>query len=228
MTIKNILRHTALSIITILLVSMVISSALAQEDDPVIFIIGEGSTYVGGSGWYAGYVICGRSGTYTLNISATGSKEHFPITNVKVIVLASDEAATEGLEFLTIEGTSIIGFQTGKPPYYVANGGPFKEPDYYGYNDTYVIPQLTYNDAHYPDHWVQITVTVEFKPTATTNSKIMFLCYGIDAKGKPAETPFSGGTMFAIPDLASTLMGLTAFGGAYGLYHLRKRKIMKT
>ena len=228
MIIKNILRHTALSIITILLVSMVISSALAQEDDPVIFIIGEGSTYVGGNGWYAGYVIYGRSGTYTLNISATGSEKHFPITNVKVIVLASKEAATGGLEFIIIEGTSIIGFQTGKPPYYVANGGPFKEPDYYGYNDTYVIPQLTYDDGHHPDHWVQITVTVEFKPTATTNSKIMFICYGTDAKGKPAETPFSGGTMFAIPDLASTLMGLTAFGGAYGLYYLRKRKIMKT
>jgi len=228
MTTKNILRQTALSIITILLMSMVISSAFAQEDDPVIFIIGEGSTYVGGSGWYAGYVIYGRSGTYTLNISATGSEKQFPITSVKVIALASDEATAGGLKSLTIEGMSIIGFQTGKPSYYVANGGPFKEPDYYGYNDTYVITQLTYAEAHHPDHWVQITVTVEFKPTATTNSKIMFLCYGTDADRNPAETPFSGGTMFAVPDLASTLMGLTAFGGAYGLYYLRKRKIMKT
>jgi hypothetical protein len=227
MTIKNILRHVALSIITILLMSIVISSALAQEDDPVIFIVGEGSTYVGGSGWYAGYVICGRSGTYKLNISATGSEGHFPIPKVKVIALASYEAATSGLKSLSIEGMSIIGFQTGKPPYYVANGGPFQEPDYYGYNDAYVIPQLTYEEAHHPDHWVQITVTVEFMPTATTNSKIMFLCYGTDAKGRPAKTPFSGGTMFAIPDLASTLIGLTAFGGAYGLYYLRKRKIMK-
>jgi len=226
MTIKNILTRTASLIITILLMSMVISSAFAQENDPAIFIIGEESTYIGGSGWYAGYVIYGQSGTYKLNISATGCQ--FPIENVTVIVLASNETANGGLKSLSINGTSIIGFQTGKPQYYVANGGPFQEPDYYGYNDTYVIPQLTYNDAHHPDHWVQITVTVEFKPTATTNSKIMVLCYGTDAEGKPAETPFSGGTMFAIPDLASTLMGLTAFGGAYGLYYLRKRKIMKT
>jgi hypothetical protein len=223
-TTKNILRHAALSIITILLMSMVISSALAQEDDPVIFIIGEGSTYVGSKGWYAGYVIYGRSGTYTLNISATGGSCRFPIKNVKVIVLASEEAATGGLESLTVNGTPIIGFQSEKPPYYSAKGGPFQESDYYGYNDTFVIPQLTYAEAHYPEHWVQITVTVEFNLTATTNSKIMFLCHGTDAEEKSAETPFSGGTMFVIPDLESTLMGITAFGGAYGLYYLRKRK----
>jgi hypothetical protein len=227
MTIENILRRTALLITTILLMSIVISSAFAQEDDPAIFIIGEGSTYIGGSGWYAGYVIYGQSGTYKLNISATGSQRQFPIKNVKVIVLASNETANGGLKSLSINGTSIIGFKRGKPQYYVANGGPFQEPDYYGYNDTYVIPQLTFNEAHHPEHWIQLTVTVEFEPTATTKSKIMFLCYGTDAQGKSVETPFSGGTMFVIPDLASTLMGLTAFGGAYGLYYLRKRKIMK-
>jgi hypothetical protein len=224
MAIKNLAKHTVLLMIALSLMLIVISSVSAQEDDPVIFIIGEGSTYVHGSGWYAGYVIYRRSGTYTLNISATGSESHFPITNVKVIVLASDEAAEGGLKSLSIEGVPIKGFQTGKPPYYIADGGPFKEPDYYGYNDTYVISELTFDEVHHPDHWVQITVTVEFQSTATTNSKIMFLCYGIDAKGKPAETPFSGGTMFVIPDLASTLVGLTAFGGAYGLYYLRKRK----
>lgn len=225
---KNTLKYMALSVTAIWFMSIIVSPAFGQEDDPAIFIIGEGSTYIGGSGWYAGYVIYGQSGTYKLNISATGSEYHFPITNVKVIVLASNETAAGGLQTLTIDGMSIIGFQTGKPPYYQANGGPFKEPDYYGYNDSYVIPQLTYDEAHHPKHWVQITVTVEFAPKATTNSKIMFLCYGTDAKGNPAETPFSGGTMFAIPDLASTLMGLTAFGGAYGLYYQRKRKKIKT
>lgn len=147
---------------------------------------------------------------------------------MKVIVLASEEAANGGLKFLSIEGMPITGFQQGEPSYYWAQGGPFKEPDYYGYNDTYEIQQLTYDQVNYPNNWIQITVTVEFEPTATANSKIMFLCYGTDAKGKPAKTPFSGATMFVIPDLASTLTGLTAFGGAYGLYCLRKRKMTKT
>jgi len=213
-----------LAITMLLLTSMTIFPTLAQEDDPVIFIISPTATYMGGSGWYAGYVIVGRSGTYTLDISATGSQMQYPITNVRVIALASDEAVVGGLKSLYIEGMQIIGFQTGKPPYYVANGGPFQEPDYYGYNDTYVIPQLTYDEAHHPDHWEQITVKVEFQSTATINSKIMFLCYGTDAQGKPAESPFSGGTMFVIPDLAGTLVGLTAFGSAFGIYSLRKRR----
>jgi len=221
---KPAIKYITLLIATISLTAILISSVAAQEEDPEIFIIGEGSTYIKGSGWYAGYVICGRSGTYKLNISATGSDKQFPIKNVKVIVLASNEAALGGLKSLYIEGKPIIGFQKGEPQYYTANGGPFKEHDYYGYNDTYVIPQLTYDEAHHPEHWKQITVTVEFQPTATTNSKIMFLCYGTDAQGNSVETPFSGGTMFVISDLASTLIGLTAFSGAYITYTLRKHR----
>jgi spore maturation protein SpmA len=75
---------------------------------------------------------------------------------------------------------------------------------------------------------------VDFNTAATTNSKIMFLCYasaqiqiGNHVTTIKYKTPFSDGTTLVIPDLASTLMGLTAFGSAYGLYYLRKRKIMK-
>jgi len=227
MLMKKFLKCTT-PLMTILLILMVIAPVLAQEeDDPVIFIVGEGSMYMHGSGWYAGYAIYGCSGTYILNISATGSPGHYPIINVKVIALASDEAAGGELKSLTIEGMPIFGFQTGKPPYYTANGGPFQEPDYYGYNDTYVIPQLTYDEAHHPEHWKQITITVEFQPTATTNSKIMFLCYGTDNKGQPAETPFSGGTMFTIPELASTIIGFTTMIGATGVYRLRRYRKTK-
>ena len=155
MTNLAFLRGTVV-LTTFLILSIMIFPVLAQEDDPVIFIISPTSTYVGGSGWYAGYVIVGKSGTYKLNISATGSQSQYPITNVKVIVLASNEAAAGGLKSLSIEGTPITGFTAGKPPYYVANGGPFQEPDYYGYNDAYLISQLTYNEAHHPDHWKQL------------------------------------------------------------------------
>lgn len=30
-------------------------------EDPVMFIVGHGATYSGGTGWYAGYVICDES-----------------------------------------------------------------------------------------------------------------------------------------------------------------------
>jgi hypothetical protein len=49
----------------------------------------------------------------------------YPITNVKLIALASDEAAGGGLKKLVIEGLSITGFEQGKPAYYTKNGGPF-------------------------------------------------------------------------------------------------------
>lgn len=77
MTFKNLAKHMVLLVITLSLTSIFISSLSAQEDDdPVIFIIGEGSTYIKGEGWYAGYVICGQSGTYKLNISPPGAIEH--------------------------------------------------------------------------------------------------------------------------------------------------------
>jgi hypothetical protein len=87
-----------------------------------------------------------------------------------------------------------------------------------------VIPQLTYDEAHHPDHAKQITVIVEFQPSATTASKIAFLCHGIDANDMPAETPFSGGTMFTIPEVAGVIVGLGAMASAFGVYRLKKRK----
>ena len=178
-----------------------------------MFAIVLGSQEVGGSGWLAGYSVNGQSGTYTLRVSASGSENSFPITNVKVIVLVSGEAATGGIQSLSINGVPVSGYTKGTPSYYGANGGPFSEPDYYGYNDRYVIPHLSYNQGHYPDNAQNITINLQFSSSATVNSKVMFLCYGTDAKGHALKTAFSNGTLMAVPEYA--LGGLVAFGACF-------------
>jgi len=48
----------------------------------------------------------------------------------------------------------------------------------------------------------------------------MPLCYGIDAKGDPAKTPFSGGTLFVLPEfglLAPAAVISLCFAG-FGVY----------
>jgi hypothetical protein len=50
----------------------------------------------------------------------------------------------------------------------------------------------------------------------------MFLCFGIDSAGKPAETPFSKRTMFVIPYVPSTILGLGAMVGVLGIYYFSK------
>jgi hypothetical protein len=189
----------------------------AQADDPAAFVVASGSTHSGGSGWCAGYVVNGQSGTFTLNIAVTGSQKQFPITGVKVIVAISDAAEAGGLASLSIDGTPITTWTPGAPPYYPP-GGPFQESDYYGYNDEYIIPQLTFSEAHYPDNWYQLTVTINFAPTATQSSKVMFLCYGTDNDGNPVKTPFSEGTMFVIPEYIGPIIALCSCFAAYGAY----------
>ena len=130
---------------TLVLVAGVMSIQGANASS--LFTIVLGSQQVDGSGWLAGYVVYGQSGTYTLQIAANGAQDSFPISNVKIIVLVSEDAAAGGLQALSIEGTPISTFTMGQPSYYGANGGPFAEPDYYGYNDQYVIPSLTYSEG---------------------------------------------------------------------------------
>ena len=203
--------------------SLAIGLAFAQTDnDPSAFIIAQNAAYVGGSGWYAGYVVTGQSGTYTLNISVTGSQGDFPISNVKIIVTVNDAAQAGGLSSLSINGDPITTFTPGAPSYYGASGGPFSEPDFYGYNDQYTIKQLTYAQAHHPDNWYQIPVTVNFASGADgQNAKVMFLCYGTDYKGNDVKTPFSGGTLFVpgtlfvVPEYISPILALFAFFAAY-------------
>ncbi len=175
--------------------------ALGSEDPP------------GGSGWFAGYVVYGQSGTYTLRISASGSS--FPITNVKVIVLISDAAQAGGLESLSIEGTPITTYTPGEPGYYGASGGPFAEPDYYGFNDQYVIPQLTASEAKWPDNAKDVSVTVTFAAGAGSDSKVMFLCYGTNANGHSMKTAFSEGTMFVVPEYTAPIVGIGACFAAF-------------
>jgi hypothetical protein len=122
------------------------------------------------------------------------------------------------ISLLKIEDQVINTFTPGKPAYYGPNGGVFAEPDYYGYNDAYTIRQLTEAQAKWPDNHYTVTVTVEFGPHATQNSKVMFLCYGTDSADKPTETAFSKGTMFVVPEYIVPIMGIGACFAAYGGY----------
>jgi hypothetical protein len=170
------------------------------------------------SGWCAGYVVYGQSGTYTFQISANSNEASFPISNVKVIVSVSDDAATGGLESLWIESTQITTFTEGPPTYYGASGDPFQEPDYYGYNDQYIIPTLTYEEGHWPDNAKELTVTLTFSQTATTSSKVLFLCYGTTATGKGLKTAFSNGTLFVVPEFPIPLVAIGASFAAYAVF----------
>lgn len=229
--------HTisALIILLCIMSAMFVSLAAAQtatstpspsaDEDPVFFVIGDGSTYSGGTGWYAGYVISGQSGqshTYTLQISATGPQNRFPVTNTKMIVCISDEAlktATVTIGVNTASPLTLTSYKTGQPSYYGANGGVFAESDYYGYNDAYTIASLSYSQIHHPEYYYTLQVTVTFSSEATVNSKVMFLCFGTDAKGEDAKTPFSGGTLVvAMPEYAVAPVAVLACFGAYAIY----------
>jgi hypothetical protein len=198
----------------------------AEPEDPVFFVIGDGATYSGGTGWYAGYVICDQSGTYTLRISANGPQSRFPVVNTKVIVCISDEArstATITIGSNTAAPYTLTSYKAGQPSYYGASGGVFAEPDYYGYNDAYTITSLTYSQIHHPTSYYPLQVTVTFSSSATPNSKVMFLCYGIDSKGDDAKTPFSGGTLIvATPEYAVAPVAIIVCFGAYGIYVKKK------
>jgi hypothetical protein len=217
---RSIQRNVAVFAVLLLMLVQV-PLTFATPDPDSFKVIGDGSTYVGGKGWYAGYVISGVSGTYTLKISVAGV--HFPIADVKLIVLISDEAHDGGLESLSIEGTSITSFTEGKPSYYVPNGGPFQEDDYYGYNDAYVIGTLTKEQAEWPDKYFPVRVTVTFSETATEASKVAFLCYGINSAGNPVYTAFSEMTMFVIPE-PMTIVSIAAMFVAFGTLKRLKTK----
>ncbi len=225
------LRLTAMVLALCIVAAMFVGVVAAEDpppgEDPVFFVIGDGSTYSGGEGWYAGYVIADESGVYTLQISANGPEKRFPVTDVKVIVCISDEAASTA--------TVVIGSDTPTPylvtsytqtnPSYYPPGGVFSEPDYYGYNDAYVIPELTYAQTHHPDYSYPLQVAVNFLPSATLESKVMFLCYGTDSAGDPAKTPFSGGTLITpVPEYWLAPVGFAACFAGFCVY----RKICST
>lgn len=197
-------------------------------EDPVMFLVGDGATSSGGTGWYAGYVICGQSGTYTLQISANGPATAFPVKNIKIIVCVSNEAlstATVTIGSDTASPLKLTSYTKGHPSYYIAQGGPFQEPDFYGYNDKYVINSLRYDQIHYPKYSYPLQVTVTFAPGATQNSKVMFLCYGTDANGQPAETSFSNGTLIVpTPEFAYALIPVIACFAGYGVYIKKKSR----
>jgi len=206
--------------------------AAEEEEDPSIFVIvtdGSGH-YVGGSGWYAGYVVYG-SGTYTLQLFGTGGESSglWPVSNVHILVAISNEAATGGLSSLKINGESISVWTPGLCPNWPVGpeeggvGGPFSEPDYYGYNDTYVVPGGLTLDSGTREHPKILTVEVSFSPSATEASKVAFLSYGTDAKGNPAKTPFSGGTTFVVHELGTLLLTLAPFA-ALAAYAFKRKK----
>jgi hypothetical protein len=197
-------------------------------EDPVFFVIGDGANYSGGTGWYAGYVICDQSGTYTLRISANGPQRLFPVKNTKVIVCVSNEAlktATVTIGSNTTTPLKLTSYIKDYPSYYGAKGGVFQEPDFYGYNDQYIIPTLTYSQIHHPDNYYPLQVTVTFAPGATSASKVMFLCYGKDAAGWDAKTPFSEGTLIVpTPEYAYAPLSIVVCLAAYGVYIKKKQR----
>ena len=217
----NILRKRIITVFTLITIATIAASYMETASAGTLFAIVLGSEEIKGDGWFAGYVVNGQSDTYTLRISASGSQSSFPITNIKVIVLVSDEAAAGGIQSLTIDGVTISGYTEGTPSYYGANGGPFKELDYYGYNDQYVISALTYEQGHYPSSAKEVTVHLQFSSSASGNSKVMFLCYGTDANGNSLKTAFSNGTLIALPEYA--LGGLVAFGACFVAFFAFKK-----
>lgn len=231
-------KHTLLAVFMLLCIAgtLFVSVVAAQTDtptptpddgDPVFFVVGDGAIYSGGIGWYAGYVISGTNGTYTLQISANGPSNRFPITNTKVLVCISDEAKQTATVTIGTNATPsmiIKGYNASQPSYYGASGGVFAESDYYGYNDTYTIASLTYSQCHWPTNYYALQVKVAFNSNATSDSKVMFLCYGVDSKGDAAKTPFSGGTLIvSLPEYAYASVAVLACLAAYGVY--RKKHI---
>lgn len=187
--------------------------------------------YVGGTGWYAGYVVVGVGGTYDLEIFATGGENngHWPIRDVHIVAAISDEAAGGGLTSLKIDGVSITGWTPGLCPNWPVGpeeggvGGPFSEPDYYGYNDAYVVPGGLTTTSGTREDPKPLVVEVSFGASATSDSKVALLAYGIDAKDQWLKTPYSGGTTFIVPELGTLLLTLAPFA-ALTAYAFKRKK----
>lgn len=214
----------------VLLLSVASVTALEEEDPSIFLIVTDGQgQYVGGNGWYAGFVVRG-SGTYTLQIFGTGGEYSglWPVTNVHIVVAISVEAHSGGLESLAINGVSITGFNAGQDPNWPRGpghsiGGPFSEEDYYGYNDSYIIPGgLTLTNGTRINPKI-LTIDISFSSSATMASKVALLAYGTDNKCRPAKTPYSGGVTFVVPELAVSLLTLAPFA-AFGVYKLRRKQ----
>ena len=116
------------------------------------------------------------------------------------------------------------GYKTTQPSYFPP-GGVFSEPDYYGYNDTYHIAELTYSQSHHPTNHYDLHVTVTFAAGATENSKVRLLCYGIDSKGDAAKTPFSGGTLIvALPEFTVAPVAVLVCFVAFAVYKKQRTR----
>ncbi len=224
-----------MSLVVLAIGALTVQSAFAAGGS--MFIIGDGSTQADIAGtWYCGYYINGSPGTntYTLYISATHGA-NYPINDVHVVVLINNAAHEGGLTQITLdtEKTDPDALTTASPDDftmgvfdYGAAGGPFTLADYYGYNRDYVIPTLTQAEAdknNGPGYPLRVDIT--FAPTADENSKVYFLVYGTDNGGTTIKTPFSGGTLFVLPEYAfGGLMGIGACIGAFAVYSVRKKQ----
>jgi hypothetical protein len=168
----------------LLTLSICAQTAIAQEaeEDPVLFVINDGASESGGSGWYAGYVVIANPGTHTypLEIYAVGPDNNvlFPVHNIVLIAAVSTAAQAGGITSIIVNTpspTTITSYTPGTPNYYVGQGGVFAEEDYYGYNDQAQLPNIDH-----PRTPLEITVTITFASDATSDSKVMFLAYGTD------------------------------------------------
>jgi hypothetical protein len=229
-------KSSILICIAVLAISaLAVQSAFASGGS--MFIMGDGATNADIAGtWYCGYVVAGSPGThtYTLYVSATHGS-NYPLSDVHIVVLISNAAHEGGLSQVVLSSskTTADTLTTSSPDDftigtfdYGASGGPFQLADYYGYNRDYVIPTLTQAEAdknNGPGFPIQAQIT--FGPTANSDSKVYFLVYGTDDNGNTVKAPFSGGTLFVLPEYAfGGLMGIAACIGAFAVYNVRKNK----
>lgn len=206
-----------------LIIALSFSIGIVCAEESTFFAIEKGANYVGGAGWYAGYVVS-ESGDFEMHISASGDEKAFPMEKVQIIVAESKAAFDGGVKSIAIDGVKIEKLTEGRPDYYKTPGGPFDESDYYGYNDEYVIKsELNFKEHHYPDGWYKLPVTIEFAAGANDKSKVAILCYGFDANGDPVETPFNQGTVFVLPEYVTPILGVAACFAGYGVFKIRAK-----
>ena len=128
---KTVLAAALLLLILAAMAVNQIQIVKAQDEiveDPSLRIIVDGAPRAHGTGWYAGYIVTPNfppSGSpYTLLISAQGPERLFPVADVQVLFLFSEDAKNH-VQTLKLGSTDVIASGTlvaGVPWPYKNNG----------------------------------------------------------------------------------------------------------
>jgi len=128
------------------------------------------------------------------------------------LVISINTAAYNAIDSITVNGSEITGWESGKPDA-LAPHGIFNSAEFFGYNerlvgDFYSPPGSPYKKA--------IIIDIDLKEGADlTNAKIHFDAYGYTKEGNIIFSPYSHDLNFVIPEPATiflTMASLTAFG----------------